>query len=141
MASDRPKGYFTIRLAGFFFLASAVLAVATISSEVALLGAMRGGLVAAIYQIVYAAIFAVMGAGLWRLDRWAPSAILAGTIFYTVDQLVFLLGDRTLGYEELLAFVEPEMVQTAVLTATLTAVICWWGFVGYVFKRRDSFTN
>jgi hypothetical protein len=141
MASDRPKGYFTIRLAGFFFLASAVLEVATTSSEVPLFGAIRGGLVAAIYHLLYAAIFGVMGAGLWRMDRWGPSAILAGTIFYSIDRLVFLLGDRTLGYEELLALVEPEMVQTTVLTATLTTILCWWGFAGYVFKRRDSFTN
>ena len=141
MASDRPKGYFTIRLAGFFFLASAVLEVATTSSEVPLFGAIRGGLAAAIYPLLYAAIFAIMGAGLWRMDRWGPSVILAGTIFFSIDRLVFLLGDRTLGYEDLLAFVEPEMVQTAVLTATLTAVVCWWGFAGYVLKRRDSFTN
>jgi hypothetical protein len=141
VANGRPKGYFTIRLAGFFFLLSALLELASVTSQAALLGAMRGGGVGVAYHVVYAAVFGAMGIGLWWAETWGPSAILAGTVLYSADKLVYLLGDPTLGYEALLSVLDPELVRTATITATLTAVGCWWGFVGYVYMRRDYFTG
>jgi hypothetical protein len=141
MASDRPKGYFTIRLAGFFFLLSAVLELFSINSQVPLFGAMRGGVAGVAYHIVYIAVFGAMGLGLWWAEAWGPSAIFAGTAFYTADKLVYLLGDPTLGYDALLSVLEPELVRTATITATLTAVACWWGFAAYIHARREYFAG
>lgn len=139
MTDDRPKGYFTLRFAGLFFILSAVLEVASVTSEVPLFGAMRGGFPAILYHSVYALLFTVIGAGLWQLRAWCPTAVLAGTVFMSVERLVFLLGDRTLGYEQLLGMVETEMLDAVVLTAVATTIVCWWGFAVYVFMRRDSF--
>ena len=141
MAGDRPKGYFTIRIAGFFFLLSALLELASIGSEVPLFGAMRGGSVGVAYHIVYIAVFGAMGLGLWWAESWGASAIFAGTAVYTADRLAWLLGDRTLGYDALLSLIEPELVRTVTTTATLTAVACWWGFAAYIHARREYFTG
>jgi hypothetical protein len=139
MTNDRPKGYLTLRFAGLFFILSAVLEVASVTAEVPLFGAMRGGLPAILYHLVYVLVFTVVGAGLWQFRAWCPMAVLAGTLFLSVDRLVFLLGDRTLRYEQLLGMVEAEMLDSVVLTATATTIVCWWGFAVYVFMRRDSF--
>ena len=139
MASERPKGYFTLRIAGFFFLLSAVLELASINSQAPLFGAMRGGSVGVAYHIVYIAMFATMGLGLWWAEAWGLSAILAGTALYSADRLLFLLSDPTLGYDALLSVLEPELVRTATTTATLIALACWWGFAGYVYTRRAYF--
>ncbi|MFQ5351615.1 MAG: hypothetical protein ACE5EO_09470 [Candidatus Krumholzibacteriia bacterium] len=141
MASDRPKGYFTIRLAGFFFLLSAVIELASITSEAPLFGAMRGGLAAVAYHAVYIAAFGAMGLGLWRAETWGPSAIFAGTVLYSLDRAVYLLGDPTLGHGALLSVLEPELLRMAATTATLTAVACWWGFAGYIYARRGYFAG
>lgn len=139
MASERPKGYLTLRIAGFFFILSALLELASINSEVPLFGAMRSGSVGVAYHIVYIAMFASMGLGLWWAEPWGLSAILAGTALYSADRLVFLLGDPTLGYGALLSVLEPELVRTATTTATLIALACWWSFAGYVYMRRAYF--
>lgn len=141
MSNDRPKGYFTLRFAGLFFILSAVIEVATATSDVPLFGAMRSGLPAIAYHLVYALVFTVMGAGLWQLRAWCPMSILGGTVFLTIDRAVFLLGDKALGYEELLTMVEPDLLNSVVLTATATTLVCWWGFVLYVFRRRASFAK
>ena len=139
MTNDRPKGYFTLRFAGLFFFLSAVLEVASATSEVPLFGAMRGGLPAILYHLVYALLFTVIGAGLWQLRAWCPTAVLAGTLFLSIDRLIFVLGDRTLGYKQLLGMVEAEMLDSVVLAATVATIVCWWGFAVYVLMRRDSF--
>ena len=139
MASDRPKGYFTIRLAGFFFLLSALLELASINSEVPLFGAMRGGSVGVAYHVVFVVVFGAMGLGLWWAETWGPSAIFAGTILYSADRLVYLLGDPALGYGESLGLLDPELVKMATTTATWTALACWWGFAVYIYTRRDYF--
>jgi len=135
------KGHFTIRLAGFLFLLSAVLELASINSEAPLFGAMRGGSVGAAYHVVYFGIFAAMGLGLWRAEPWGPTAIFAGTAIYSADKLVYLLGDPTVGYGVLLDVLDAEMVRTAAATATLIALVCWWGFAGYVYARREYFAD
>jgi len=140
MTGERPKGSFTLRIAGFFFLLSALLELASINSEAPLLGAMRGGPVGIAYHLAYFVVFAAMGLGLWWAERWGLSAVLAGTAFYTVDRVVFLLGDPTLGYGALVSVLEPELVRTATTTANLIALGCWWGFAAYVYARRAYFT-
>lgn len=141
MATDRPKGYVTIRFAGFFFLLSALLELASINSEVPVFGAMRGGLVGVGYHVVYVAAFAAMGLGLWRTETWGPSAIFAGTTLFSADRVAYLLGDPTLGYGELSTLLDPALVRPVSITVTLTTLACWWGFAGYIYMRRGSFTG
>ncbi len=141
MEHDRPKGYMTIRLAGLFFLLSALLELASINSEAPLFGVMRGGSVAVAYHVVYIAVFGGMGFGLWRAKTWGPSAIFAGTVLYSVDKFVCLIKDPILGYGALLSLFEPELVRMATTIVTLAVLVSWWGFVAYVYVRRAYFTD
>jgi len=70
-----------------------------------------------------------------------PAAIFAGTVLYSGDRLIGLLTDQTLGYGELGSLLDPELVRTAATTVTWAVLVCWWGFAGYVYMRRDYFSN
>ena len=60
--------------------------------------------------------------------------------FYRVE--FGLAGAKPLvDYGEFLTLLDPELVRTATITATLTALACWWGFAGYIHMRRDYFKD
>ncbi len=139
---------FTIRTAAFFFLASAVMEGLSLSSEVPLFGAIRGGAVAAVYHLLYSGVFLLMGVGLWTAKPWGFHAACAGTVFYTLERAIYLLDDRAReaqtsiamgGYAELLGAEGQKSVNQLMFLSTILTLACWWGFLLYLCVKRDYF--
>lgn len=155
-APARP-GAGTVRLAGVFLLGSAALELWGVRDPVALAGAVRTGTGAVALHVLFAALYAVMGAGLLSLRRWGMWAFLAGTAAYTVERLAFVLSDATLrawagiqlsgmddlaelggmaGAQELL---DPDLSVRMARWTALALLACWWGLAAYVWLRRGLF--
>lgn len=139
---------FTIRTAALFFLASAAFEVFSLTSAVPLFGAMRGGAVAALCHLAYVVWFLAMGAGLWLARPWGYDVMVGGTIYYTVDKGLYLLDDTARAaelQEQLRAFgAGPSLLDTGsimrlVSLLTIVTVLCWWGFLAYLYINRSYF--
>lgn len=139
---------FTIRTAAVFFLISAMIEGVRLRADVPLFGAVRGGVVAIAYHLVFAGLFLGMGVGLWEAKSWGWKLMFAGTLFYTADRFLYMLDGEArkveaasaLGdYAELLGVdAQSSIAQIVVLSTTLT-LICWWGFLIYLYLKRDYF--
>jgi hypothetical protein len=145
--TPRKKGAFTIRLAGALFVLSGILSLATVTSDVALLGAMRSGAIALGYNLLFAGLFLAMGLGLIIGQRWGYHLLLAGTLVYSADRLAFVLHKPTRDAylassgisKQVEQLIDLNMIDQAVILTALTALACWWGFALYVYLRRDYF--
>ncbi len=150
MTKRKTKGTFTIRTAGVIFLASAAFELLSVTSAVPLLGAVRTGAVAAVYHLIYMAFFLVIGIGLWAPKSWGYKAAFAGGLVYTLDKVLFLL-DRTFmeayllqemgSYREILQVMDSKSIYQLFAVATLLFVASWWGFVLYLYVRREYFSD
>ncbi|GMV96430.1 MAG: hypothetical protein AMXMBFR83_07960 [Phycisphaerae bacterium] len=146
-AASRPAGSFTIKTAGVFFLLSAAWSMASLTSPVPLFGAMRGGIVAAGYNLLYAALFAGMGVGLLAAKPWAFPLSLGATVVFTADRVALLLDEpareahlASLGVtEDVETILGTDFIGSVYLLLTVTVLACWWGFVLYLYFRRDYF--
>lgn len=143
-----PKGRFTFRFAAVGFGLSALWEIVSLQGDVPLFGQMVGGAGAVIYHALYVALFAWLAFGLWTGHRSGYYALFAASAVYTLDRLQLLfVGDvLTMQIRRQLAGNEALLQQAGidylveVLTLTIvTIVICWWGFVGYAYFRRDYF--
>lgn len=164
MPEEKKKGRFTFRTTAVFFILSALVEVFSIvlGSRVPLFGAVHGGFVAAIYDLIYAVLFAALGVGLWRANRWGYPLVFVATIYYSIDtvqaffsrdaaeadfkqQLIQILAE----YEDIFqqAGVSKDDFINAILGNyhNMMAVLpflflaCWWGFAWYTYSRRDYF--
>jgi len=159
MPEARKKGQFTFRAAAVLFILSAIGEILFIVSEIPLFGEIRGGVVAGIYHVIYFALFAALGAGLWKGEKWAYSLVFVTTALETLDLLQFLFFPNTMkAYEESvlnqLSMIESELqaagvdtalaLQAILQTVQITCVVvmlCWWGFALYTYLRRDYFKS
>jgi len=150
MPDEKKKGRFTFRTAAVLFFLSAVFEVLSTSSETLLLGAIRGGVIAGIYHLVYVALFLALGVGLWSGKSWGYPLVFAATVLYTLDRLQVLFGRQVLepliagqiaGYESELQAqgVDAAMLLQAVMLMSVVVILCWWGFAWYTYIRRDYF--
>jgi hypothetical protein len=147
-APVRPRGYYTIRIAAVLFLLSAILELVLVTTPVPWFGALRTGAPLYLYHLSFAAVFLAMGAGLWTATRWGYRMVFAGTAIYALDRVRYLL-DRPGRAAEILYQLRnfPEFTEaldmnvllnmSAVMTATF--VLCWLGFAGYIYARREYF--
>jgi len=164
MPAEKKKGQFTFRTAAVFFILSALVEIFSIffGSRVPLFGVVHDGFVAAIYDLVYATLFAALGVGLWRGNRWGYTLVFVATIYYSLDtvqaffsrdaaetdlkqQLIQMLA----GHEDILqqAGVSKDDFINAILSTyhdmmavlPLLFLACWWGFAWYTYVRRDYF--
>ena len=143
----RPKGFYTIRIAAVFFLASAVFELASVGSQIPWSGAMRGGLPVVIYHVFFAAVFAATGVGLWTGTRWGYWTVFASTAIYSADKIRYLLDWQGRAAEILQLAAHTDLVEvldmnlllrmSALLAANF--VVCWWGFAWYIYLRRAYF--
>ncbi len=147
---SRPAGSFTLRFAGALFIASAAFELWSITSEVALFGALRGGVVAISYHALFVAVFLSMGIGLWRATSWGYRAVLTGTLIYALDKVLYLLDDAarsasiaalTRNYGQVIGSVDPESIDLIVTAMTLMFLVCGVGFAVYVHRRRSYFES
>jgi hypothetical protein len=142
------KGRATFRFAAVCFGLSAIWELLALQGEALLFGKIVGGSGAVVYHVVYAALFAWLALGLWTGSRSGYYILLATTILYTVDRLQLLfVGDilaaqirqQLAGHEELLQLVSMDYLLQVLTVTVLAIVLCWWGFVGYAYYRRDYF--
>ncbi len=147
-AHSARKGSFTIRTAGVFFVVSAIFELTSMTTEIPLFGAVRGGAVAVLYHFVYATFFLAMGVGLLMGKRWGYRVVLAGTLYYTLDKFLYLLDRKTMevhlmeqlqGYGEILELIDKDSILRMTVLTTVLFVVCWWGFALYIHLRRGYF--
>ena len=146
-APVRRKGGVTIKITGGLFCLSGVLSLTSLTTAVPLFGAMRGGAVALGYNGLFGLLFLGMGAGLLMRQRWGFQLFLAGTAVYSLDRLLFLMTPGTKdaylatkgATPELSTLVDPAMLSQAVVLTGVVSLLCWWGFAGFVYLRRDYF--
>ena len=145
---NQNKGRFTFRTAAVLFMLSALLELLGIDADVPLFGALVGGPGAAVYHVAYAALFALLGAGLWTGRRYGYYAVFVATAVYSIDRVQLVLWRdalgaylRTLfaGNEELLAALGLDYLLQVVTLMTVVVVACWWGFAAYTYLRRGYF--
>lgn len=146
--TNAPKGRFTFRFAAVCFGLSAIWELLGLQTAVPLFGQIVGGTGAAIYHVVYTALFAGLAVGLWTGSRSGYYLLLATSGLYTVDRLQLLfVGDslasiirqELAGNEELLQFVSMDYLLQVLTISVIAIVLCWWGFIGYAYYRRDYF--
>jgi len=143
--ATRPKGSFTIKATGVLFVLSGGFSLMTVSSDVPLLGALRGGVTALCYNLFFAALFSGIGIGLLVGKAWGYRLLLAGTAVYCVDRLLFAANKGTRDAylaasgvtEQVEAFIDARLLDQAVIIGTLSTVACWLGFALYIYLRRD----
>ncbi len=140
-----PKGpRFTMRFAGFFFFLSALGEVVSIISPVVLFGAEHSGIVAVIYHLLYIGIYGGMGLGLWTAKPWGFQMMFSGTLIYSVDRLLFIMYGQASSsllsdYGELMGAGGEDLVAQASILTVVATLLAWWGFVAYVYFKRDYF--
>ena len=144
----KVKGRFTFRTAAVFFLISAVFELLAVTTEVPLFSGVHGGLVAAVYHLLYAAVFAAAGVGLWQAKRIGYQAVMAGALLYTVDRGLLLLdrgnleaylGAQLAAYGDIGNLVDMDSVIALATLASLLFIAGWWGFALYTHWRRAYF--
>lgn len=152
METNRKKGHFTFRTAAVLLLASAVLELLSMTSEIPLFGEIRGGVSAGIYHVAYVVLFLALGAGLWSARQWGYTLVFVTTAVYTVDKLQLVLGRQALeafvkiqmaGVESQLQSqgIDASLILQAIVWMAIVVVLCWWGFALYTWRRRDYFRD
>src|SRR5262249_23727844 len=87
----RPKGYYTMLSAAVLLILSGIFEVFSLTSPVAIFGAVRGGIVAVLVHVLDGRIFIARGAGIYKRQRWGYLAIVVGTAYYTLEKLIHIL--------------------------------------------------
>jgi hypothetical protein len=151
----RRKGATTLRLAGAFFLLTAAYEAYSLTGGVPLAGAVRTGLLAVTYHLIFTAAYVAMGLGLLKLRPWGIPVLLAGTGLYTVDRLALILDKAgilasisqssselqglILGTDGLGSLIDSDTIVHATRVETAVLLACWWGFAFYVVGKRRLF--
>jgi hypothetical protein len=145
---SRIKGKFTFQTAGILFVLSALFELFSINSRVPLFGNVQGGMIAATYHLIYVVLFFSLGFGLFRARSWAYKLVFVTTGLYTLDRLIYVLDRKALQiyilrllgkYGIIIGIPETGVILKVILLATVLVLVCWWGFAGYTYLRREYF--
>jgi len=145
---SRIKGKFTFQTAGILFVLSALFELFSINSRVPLFGNVQGGMIAATYHLIYVVLFFSLGFGLFRAKSWAYKLVFITTGLYTLDRLIYVLDRKALQiylvtllskYGITIGIPETGVILKVILLATVLILVCWWGFAGYTYLRREYF--
>lgn len=142
-----PKGNLTIRISAIFFALSGIYSLFNLTAAVPLLGAMRGGIAGFIHNLFYVVLCFGLAYGLYRRKKWGLPLLVAGTAVDSLDKILFLLDPKA--QQAYLAssgvtsqvgeLIDTNLLNQAVLLATIISMLCWWGFAAYIYFRRDYF--
>ena len=143
----RRKGQLTIKCAGAFFILSGAVSLVSLTTSVPLLGAMRSGIAAVMYNALYVLVFLNMGIGLILGKPWGYRVFWAGTLVYSLDSITFLLNKNTRDAylaasgvtRDVNSLIDVGMLDQGVFLASAASLFCWWGFAFYIYLRRDDF--
>ena len=147
-AFSKRKGHFTIRSAGVLFVLSAVYELFSITSEVPLFGALRGGATAMIYHLIFIVGFLAIGIGLLTGKRWGYFLVFGETVFCTIDRALYMLDGKARdayvmkqlsAYKEFLNLIDRNSLDQLMVIVAMTSTACWWGFALYIYLRREYF--
>jgi len=135
---------FNVRTAAFFFFISALFELTSVTDPAPLFGADRGGMVALVYHLIFIGLYVGIGFGLWAAKEWGFRFLLGATIFYSLERILYLMGGQgaTQVLETYGSFLGPEgegMVSIVMILITSISVLGWWGFVAYLYFKRDYF--
>ena len=142
------KGRFTIRSAAALFMLSAVFEALSVTTAMPLLGAVRSGAFVAVYHLLYTVLFLAIGVGLWVPKKWGIKAAFAGGIFYSLDKILLLLDKSTMetyliqmigDSSEIFRIIDKHTIFQGITLMYLLFIAGWWGFVGYLYLRRQYF--
>ncbi len=148
-ARAAPKGAFTFKTTAVFLVLSAVIDLISVTSPVPLFGGLRGGATAILYHLVFCAFFLSMGVGLWSARIWGYKVFWAGTLFYTLDKILYLadgtarqayLLQEVGGAPEVMELLGGDLPSLLLVGSTVLFLLGWWGLALYVFVRRAYFT-
>ena len=133
----------TIVTTGWLLLLSGVWSCLTLTTPVALLGALRTGPIAVLYNGVFAVLFVAMGFALIGRKSWALSATWLTSLMYTLDKLELLFDpvarEAALGEAgSMLGELQP-MAQQGLVLAAAFFLLGWWSFVVYLYLARAYF--
>jgi len=145
-APKAPRN-FTLVSSGWLLILSGVWSLATVTSSVPLFGAMRGGVVAVLYNALMGGAFLAMGVALTRFEPWTLKATAAATAVYSLDKLMLMLdaqGRHAAMAEstELLKLLGPgveTMVDSVTVMMAGLFLCAWWGFAAFVYLKRGLF--
>lgn len=146
-AAVKPQRNLTMVTTGWLLVLSAAWMLVTCTSPVPLFGAVRGGVVAILYNGAIGLSFLAMGYALAARKPWALKATAAATILYTLDKVLFVLDEKarqaSFGAESQLLDVMgegmPAMINQVSVLMSLAFLAGWWGLVVYVWLKRDYF--
>jgi hypothetical protein len=148
ITSTRIKGKSTFRIAAVLFVVSALLELPGLTSGALLFGSLRGGFIGIAYHLVTAALYVVLGLGLWQGTAWGYRLVFVATLLYSLDKMQYLFyRDAMLAqmleplgtHRQLWQTVDPQLLLNVLSGLTVLFVLCWWGFAGYTYMRRAYF--
>ena len=122
---------------------------------VPLAGAVRTGLIAVTYHLIFTAACVAMGQGQMILRPWGIPVLLAGTGLYTIDRLALLLDKAgilasisqssselqglILGTDGMGSLIDSDTIVQATRMETVVLLACWWAFAFYAVRKRRLF--
>ncbi|MCH9034144.1 MAG: hypothetical protein IID42_06520 [Planctomycetes bacterium] len=117
------------------------------TSEVPLFGAMRSGGIALCYNLFFAMLFLGMGLGLIIGRSWGYRLFMAGSVVYSLDRFLFLVSKDTRDAyltasgvsQDVRSLIDMSMFDQGIFLTTVVMLLCSWGFVFYIYLRRDYF--
>jgi len=142
-----PKGHTTIRLSGVFFIAGGLFELTSLTSSAPLFGDMRSGPWVVLYHLVYSLMYIIAGLGLWRACNWTLKFMVGLASFVTLDKVIYLFDDAARKAElkpvrKLVGSIVDEGVLFQVtLGVVALSVLGMWGFVLYLYFRREYFSG
>ena len=119
-----------------------------LTAGVPLFGAVRVGPLAGTNRLLNASLFLTTGVGLLIGRYWGYLLVFGGTLFYTLDKVLYVLDRKTMevhlmsqlkGYPEVIDLVDKDSLLDMTVAATLLFVACWWAFAVYIYLRRAYF--
>lgn len=143
--TDKYRGVkFTTRFAAIFFLLSAIGEIMSINSGVHVFGSPQNGTQAVLYHLTYIIIYLGMGIGLFVRKPWAYWTLWTGTGIYSLDKIINLFVDQETAtimskYGDILGASGMDTIDLAMKAATLISLLCFWGFMGYVWYHRNFY--
>ena len=139
---------FTMLTTGWLLAVSGAWMLVTCTSPVPLFGAVRGGIVAVLYNGVFGVLMLAMGYALAGRKPWALTATAAATAAYTLDKVLFILDGparrASLAEFATAQFSGPGMESMVDQVAVLMSVAFlagWWGLVIYIYLKRGYFRS
>ena len=143
----KERRSFTMLTTGWLLVVSGAWMLLACTSPVPLLGAMRGGAVAVLYNGVFGVAMLAMGYALANRKPWALTATAAATAAYTLDKVLFIFD----GPARRASLVEgsqllkslgsgmDSMVDQVAVVMSVAFLAGWWGLVIYVYLKRGYF--